>query len=126
MASSRYGVKDFFKSFINVPAWMGMSHLHRTARDIAAMSRDLFTIKRPPVREETFEEAVNRFNLTEVDILQRQKAFARLAIFYLFLAACLAFYSGYLCYKGAWLSALMTGVLTLVACSFTFKEHFWY
>lgn len=126
MASSKYGVKDFLKSFINVPAWMGMNHLLRTANDISTLSRDLFTFKRPPLREETFEEAVARFNLSETDILQRQKAFGRLAAFYLFIAVCLGVYASYLFYKAAWLPVLMTLVLILVACSFAFKEHFWY
>ena len=88
--------------------------------------RDLFNFKQLPVREETFEEAVARFNLSEADILQRQKAFGRLAAFYLFIAVCLGIYTGYLYYKSAFLSMLMTLVLILLACSFAFKEHFWY
>lgn len=123
---SRYGVKSFLKSFINVPAWMGASSLRRTAGDIAAMSKDLFTVKSTPVREETFEEAVRRFNLSKADIAQRRRAFGRLAALYLFIFFCLGIYAVYLWHKQDFLSVLMTFVLMMVAASFAFKEHFWY
>ena len=125
MASGHW-VKNFLISFINVPAWMGLSGLRRTAGDISRMSRELFTFSRPPVREETFEQAVARFNLSEADLQQRQSAFGRLALVYLFVAGCLIIYAAYLWYKHDYLSVLMTLVLVLVAASFAFKEHFWY
>jgi intracellular multiplication protein IcmV len=123
---SRYGVKDFLKSFVNFPAWMGASGLRRTAGDISTMSRELFTLKHAPVREETFEEAIARFNLSEADLKQRQRAFGRLAALYLFVVFCLGIYVVYLWYNHAILSVFMTLVLMLVASSFAFKEHFWY
>ena len=123
---SRYGAKSFLKSFINVPAWMGVSGLRRTAGDIAAMSKELFTAKTTPVHEETFEETVLRFNLSEADIAQRRRAFGRLAVLYLFVFFCLGIYAVYLWHKGDFLSVLMTLVLMMVAASFAFKEHFWY
>lgn len=126
MASSKYGVKDFLKSFINVPAWMGAKHLRRGADDIVVMSRDLFTIKQRPVREETFEQAALRFNLSETDILKRQQAFGRLAAIYLCAVFCLGVYLVYLWHRHAWSSVIMTFMLMLVVSSFAFKEHFWY
>ena len=123
---SRYGVKDFLKSFVNFPAWMGASHLKRTADDISKMSKELFTLQHASVREETFEEAVLRFNLSEADLAQRQRAFGRLAALYLFICFCLGVYAVYLWHKHDFLSVLMTLVLMMVAASFAFKEHFWY
>lgn len=123
---SRYGVKDFLKSFVNFPAWMGASHLKRTADDIGKMSKELFTVQSAQGREETFEEAVQRFNLSETDLAQRQRAFGRLAALYLFIFFCLGVYAVYLWHKHDYLSVLMTFVLMLVAGSFAFKEHFWY
>ncbi len=58
--------------------------------------------------------------------MQRQKAFGRLAAFYLFVVCCLGMYAIYLWYQHAFLAILMTAILMLVATSFAFKEHFWY
>ena len=126
MAAPKYGAKSFLKSFVNVPAWMGAGQLRRTADDISSLSRELFSLKRPPVREETFEAAVARFNLSEADLVRIQRNFGRLAAFYLFLAACLGLYALYLFCLSAALSGFMTLVLVLVTTSFAFKEHFWY
>lgn len=125
---SKYGVKSFLKSFVNFPAWMGASTLRRNAKDIVAMSRELFSLKNRGSQgpTETFHEAAARFNLSEADLIQRQRAFGRLAAVYLFLVLCLGVYAGYLLYRHAYLSVIMTFVLMLVAASFAFKEHFWY
>lgn len=123
---SRYRIRDFLKSFVNFPAWMGASHLKRTAVDIGKMSKELFTVQPVSVREETFEEAVQRFRLTDADLAQRQRVFARLTALYLAIFFCLGIYAFYLWYRHDFLSVLMTFVLMMVTASFAFKEHFWY
>src|SRR5262245_15392808 len=87
------------KPFVNFPRWMGLGQIRATAASIKKMFQDL-RIHRPPVREETFEEAKQRLNLSEEDIQSRLKSCFWLSILYSFIALLLLIYTIYMISHG--------------------------
>lgn len=117
--------RGFFGSHFQFSRWMGMSELKSNAAGIKQLMRDL-TKKEAPEFKETFEEAIQRLNLTNDDVNKRALSFLKISMIYLFFAFCLCLYAIYLYFNNDVMGALMCLPIISVLLSFFFKEHFWY
>lgn len=119
------GFGKVVKPFVNFPAWMGWQQISTTGKSIKDAAK-LITKPAQAKRKETFDEALQRLRLTENDLQQRAKLFRRMMMVYSGIALILFFYTIYLL-AGAHLAAgLLSFVLTLLALSLAFRQHFWY
>jgi intracellular multiplication protein IcmV len=123
--SKKPTVKKVLKSFVDVPRWIGFSSLRATGSQIGGMARNLFSTAKPQF-EETYEEAVQRMQLSEEALQKRMTTFFRMAVLYFVIGLCLLVYTGVLFFYGHLTSTMLSLVLSFVLFTFAFREHFWY
>lgn len=109
----------------NFRAWFDWDRLKSFTLYLLQGIKKLFVPQRP-TESESFEAAQKRLNLTEQDLLKRQKGLLRVSIFMLLFAI---FFFGYAIYHFIYLQ-LLGGILSLVvmtiALVLAFRYHFWY
>ena len=118
-------IKKFGKTFLDVPAWMGWSRLKSSSQAIGSTAKRLFIPQKPQIKEE-FHEAINRLNLSEEDILDRQKSFLKLSIIFVIMGFMILIYAVYLAWSSYIRSAFIALGLTLLVFAIAFRYHFWY
>lgn len=114
-------VKDIFKisrkTFFNPTGWLGYNLISSQFRWTKDVIKELFTPARS-LREETFEQALIRLNLTEEELQERAKIYLIYALIFLSLGACTFAYSFFLLfYHGTfsgWILAMGVTALFLV------------
>lgn len=116
------------KPMVNFPRWMGWNQIADSGKFINSLAKDVFKTKPDgKLRDEKFEDACRRLNLTSGILLQRQKHFLRYAIFFVCLSFALFAYGIYLLIFGGFFMAFLICLsLTCVSLSLAFREHFWY
>lgn len=120
-------VGKFFKSFVDVKAWVSYAEIKTNAKSTYGLFARFFSNKTNKViYKETFEEAVLRLNLTEEQINTRKKIFLYSALIYLFLALALIAYVLYLTIHSHLLLATFTLILTAFIVVLAYREHLWY
>lgn len=123
-------VKDIFKitrkTFFNPLGWLGYSELKNYNRIIWSNLKELATPAKPG-RTESFEEAMQRLNVTETDIQKTSENYLFYAIIFVGIAA-LAFAVGFILliryhtFSGFILAIACTAILL----AFAFRFHFWH
>lgn len=103
---------------------MGFGGLKKNAQGIRAIASGLVVTQRP-VREETFEEALIRLNLTEQDIEKRESEFKRLVIIFALIGLGVLLYFIYAVTQKAWIASLGSIGIFLVVLAQLFRYHFW-
>lgn len=122
-------VRDIFKvrlrTFLNPSGWIDLDSLIASNRTLWDVLRGLFT--RPTVvKEETFEQAMQRFGLTETDIKERIVTYRRFAILFLVLGCVLFAYSFYLLFYHATFLGWMLGIaVSALFFAQAFRYDFW-
>ena len=116
------------KPFVNFPAWLGWKQIAVTGRQIYSLAKDLTQKnKKEAMLQETFAQAMQRLNLTDVDVAKNCRTHLNLAIFYLICAVALFIYTIYLFGWHDYLIApVVSLVLTILMLAFAYREHFWY
>lgn len=112
------------KPFVNFPRWMNLGQLRDDGRAILKSIQDL-KVHRPPVRKETFDEAMTRLHLTEDDIQKRIKNCLLLSILYYSCALIFLIYTIYMVVHGH-LGLIIGFLITALMLVFAYREHFWY
>ncbi len=112
------------KPLVNFPRWMGARQLKTNADAIIKMVKDL-QLRRPPLRQETFEEAIVRLHLSEEDIRQRMRVCLTLSIIYSCLMILFLAYTIFLILHFS-LGMILAALVTMLMASFVYREHFWY
>jgi len=117
------------KTFFNPSEWLGYSAMKANNRTLWEVLKDLFTMpKKEMVKEETFEQAMQRLNMTEDDVESAVKNFRSYAIMFVIIGMTVFFYAFYLLFsvKGPYISAWLLGVATsALFLSQAFKYDFW-
>jgi|688.fasta_scaffold488095_2 intracellular multiplication protein IcmV len=117
-------IGKLIKPFVNFPRWMNLAQLWANGRAIVKSIRDL-KVHRPPVRKESFEEAIARLQLSEEDVKARQKNCLILSILYASFALLFLIYTVYLIIHGS-LGMIIGLLITSLMTTFAYREHFWY
>jgi intracellular multiplication protein IcmV len=118
------GVGKVFNPVTNFSQYVGLRRIAEGAGVIVGLIKWLLTPAKAE-RKETFDEAIERLNLTEKDLEARTKEFKRLVYIMCTVSLFALFYAIYLFLTLNILGALAATVLTSLACAMTFKYHFW-
>lgn len=122
-------IRDIFKvkvsTFLNPSGWLDLDSLIASNRTLWEVLRGLFTMPKA-TQEETFEQAMTRFGLTEKDVQERITTYKRFVLIFFALGMLLFFYSFYLLFRHAtflgWLLGLAVSTLFLAQA---FRYDFW-
>ena len=118
-------IRRVLKTFFNVKRWMAAPQIAAGGRAVGRSAKNLFTTHKAK-RIETFEEAVERLNLTEDDLIKRSRHFLRLAYAYALLALLLIIYAIFLSITGHILALFSSIALITLVSTYALREHFWY
>lgn len=113
--------------FINVRVdkWIGLSDHIQNTKYIAGRAKELFSPEEAN-RTETFEDAMQRLNVSEEQLDSTDKYFTFLLRMYVFIALLILAYSFYqMIIVKSVLSTIMTFSLVLYALANSFRYHFW-
>ncbi len=117
-------VKISRKTFFNPTGWLGYDSLGAQFRSSWQILKDMFTTPTAG-NTETFEQAQQRFNLTEEQIQHISKQFS---LFTYILVACgvmTILFSFYLLFRGVFSGFLIGVATTAVFCAYAFRYSFW-
>ena len=109
---------------VRVDKWIGLDSIKQTTRGIYGSAKELVTPEQA-ARTETFEQALERLNLTEADLAKQKIQFTRLFYFFVVLAFTVFGYGIYIALQGNLLGFLIAFALTAYALSQAFRYHFW-
>ncbi len=118
------GVKKVLKPFVDVPKWVGYQQFKDSVKNTLQEAKALFVTKKAE-RNETFEQAMVRLNLTETDLITRQREFKRLIIVFSIVGFGILAYAIYLFWDGSFKGGIASFGLTLLIFSYSFRYHFW-
>ncbi|OGT38564.1 MAG: hypothetical protein A3F11_04730 [Gammaproteobacteria bacterium RIFCSPHIGHO2_12_FULL_37_14] len=122
----RQAFKISRKTFFNPRAWFGYDSLKEDNKTIWVLLAELFS---PPgvVREETFEEAMQRLNLSEKDLQLTARNYYLYALFFVVLGSSVLVYAFYLMiqYRLFWAWLLAMSIASLFYAN-AFRYHFWF
>lgn len=77
-------------------------------------------------RKESFTEAMQRLNITETQVQNKQRAFKRLAMIMLSVALLILGYSFFRIIQGHWHAVIFSLVLMMIVLVLAFRYHFWF
>jgi len=121
-------IRDIFKvkvkTFINPSGWLDLDSLVTTNRTLWDILRSMFTIPKAN-REETFEQAMKRFGVTEKEVKERIITYRRFALLFFTLGLVLFFYSFYLLFQYIFLGWLLGMAVTALFFAQAFRYDFW-
>lgn len=119
-------VKVDRKTFFNPRAWFGYDSLKEETRTIWDYIKDL-VIPPKPTREETFEQAMERMQVTDSDLQTMSKNYFRAAMMFLALAAGMFIYAFFLLIHYIALGGFALGIaVCALFLAQAFRFHFWY
>lgn len=120
-------VKRHVKEGFNVRQWLGLDNLKKDAKKLKNMMADvLIPPKSDSIRVETFEESLERLNLTEADVQKRIRTCVWTIAFLVTIIFVLMCYAFYLWHQHLHRGVFLCAILMLLLGSFTFREHFYY
>jgi intracellular multiplication protein IcmV len=127
---SAMAIKDVFKisrkTFFNPGAWLGLNELTAYNRVITSTLKTTFTPEKS-LRTETFEQALERLNVTDADLQQTAKIYRWYALFFLMLSVVSFLVAFYYLFEfhtvAGWVLAMSVSMLFGANA---FRFDFWY
>lgn len=122
----RSGAKRVGKRFLDVRTWSSYDQVKSSLANTFKSAKGLFSV-RTSQRVETFEQAMQRLQLSEQDIAQRMSFMLRLARLFTVLGVVVVGYALYLVvYHGSFFAFVLSAVIAGLAFMQAFRYHFWY
>ena len=119
------GLKKGVKPFVDVSSWLNLDQLKNYGKSISDIGKSLF-IAQKASRNETFEAALKRFNLSEAELQKKAEDLHKLSVIFSVFAVCLLAYFIYLLVThGSIMAIIVTLVLSSVIFAKAFSYHFW-
>jgi|SRR5579872_2369813 len=113
------------KTFFNPSGWLGYGMLKNQFSMSWQMTKGLFTTP-VPGREETFEQAKERFNLTDEQLNEISKNFLIYVVIFTTCGAVTLLFSLYLLFFHGTFAGFLLGIsTTAVFLSYAFRYSFW-
>lgn len=113
------GITNTLKSALNV------EQIKEQTGNLKKMAGDVLSIPKGPASSETFEEALERLNLSEADIERRKIQFQKLSRIYFVLGIIVALYTIYLAFQKAFFPTIGCIGVFLIIFSQYFRYNFW-
>ena len=117
-------VKKSVTSGLNVKEWVGYSQLKENTSILGRLFKGVFKRPKSEAIVESFDEAVQRLDLSEDDLKQRMKTAKQVVLFCGSAAVLIFFYMFYIFSQGQFLSGLICLMLTVLMSLYTIREHF--
>lgn len=114
-----------FNRIVNVRKWADWERTKAFTLYLGNGFLRLFVPEKNPGAE-SFDSAMTRLKISDVDLLLKQKALFRLSIVMTSLAGLIFIYSGYQLFFGAFKAAIVSLVVAMIALVLAFRYHFWY
>lgn len=109
---------------VRVDKWMSWQYLGETADRFKDLFLDI-VIPQKATTAETFEEAMQRLDLSEEDLLERKKEFTRLCYFFVVVAILIVAYALFMAYQRSMTTSLIAFCLAFYSLTQAFRFHFW-
>lgn len=122
------GTKKVLGQIINlrVNEWIDAKYHKNFFAFLGDYSKSLFSKDQIITKQETFEEAIKRLNLSEEDLIKRKREFNKLFIISLTISIALFSYTMFITIKYSNLYSFILGAsVTAMSLANTFKYHFW-
>lgn len=116
---------------LNVKAWVDLDRIAAGKRYVTDLYSRFISVNKkeaaPSVDKlESFDEAKVRLNLTDKDLLVRQKSLFRLAALMVVCSIGIFLYMIYNLIQAYYLAALLTLIVCMLSLVLAFRYHFWY
>lgn len=117
-------IKGMIKPLVDLPRWLGWKQISANTANLKNIIVRLF-VPQKATREESFDQAIVRLNLTEEQVQHRYKMFFYQLIFWLSFAVIILIYAIYLAGRHSPHGFLACIAISLVVLSQAFRAHFW-
>lgn len=118
-------IKKFFKSFVDVKKWSSYDEVSGNAKTTWSLFRRLLH-RNDNVRQETYEEAIDRLGLGQEQLAARKDNFLYSFMIYGFFSFIFFIYFVYLLFNTRLLAAFLVLILMSLMALAAYREHFWY
>ncbi len=122
-SSSR--TKNVFRRIFNVKTWGDWDRMRSFTLYLTRGFKKFFIPQKAEVRE-SFEAAKARLNLSDKDLIARQKGLLRLSLLMVSMAVVLFIYAIYHFFTGGYIAFILSLVVMAIALVLAFRYHFWY
>ncbi|CAM2813839.1 intracellular multiplication protein IcmV [Legionella steigerwaltii] len=112
-------------TIINVRRWFDWERMKAFTLYLGNGCKRLF-VPQKEVEGESFNEAVKQLNLSDENILAKQKSLFRLSIIMVLAAVVILGYAGFQLFYGSIKAFLVSLIVTMIALVLAFRYHFWY
>lgn len=112
------------RTFFNLPRWINVKQYRETNKTLVEKVKDTFRIAQAH-REETFEQAMQRLQVTEKDLQERMVANQRALYIILAFIGFLCLYVIYLLFHGAFLGVVLALAVIALSAVRAFQYSFW-
>lgn len=118
-------IVKMISSILNVRSWFDWVRLKSFTLYLANGFKRLF-VPQQAIKAESFKEAANKLDISDENLLAKQKALFRLSMIMVGAAGLILVYMGYQLFYGSFKAAMVSLVVTLIALALAFRYHFWY
>ena len=113
------------KTLFNVRSWADWDRMKAFTLYLLNGTKQ-YLVPQKTVDKESFKEAKKRLNLTDADLLARQKGLLRVSLIMVFFAFSLFVYAIYHFIYLQFLGGILSLVVMCIALVMAFRYHFWY
>ena len=127
MAEKSKGIfRTFFSSILDVRQYVSLNEIKQDTKMVANTFKEVFNTKinvdTTPSTDETFEQALLRLNITEVDLQKKVKLSRYYSIFYFIFSLAFFGYSIYIFFLSHILAGIATLALGIFLLSYALRE----
>ncbi len=112
------------RSYIPITSAIGPDNYKKSFESCKSIIKGVFK-RSKATNPETFDEALERMSITEVDLKKRYIDYQKMYYLFMFLSLGLFFYSFYLLFIGYYFALFLGLAVTALSLVQAFKRHFW-
>ena len=118
-------IKLLYKGFFDFKRWMNWDKLKQDSKSLYIMSKSVLNVDEDGVNE-TFDEAIERFKLTEAHIKQAQKHYYNYTVMYVVTALLCVLYTFFLFFDNHFMAGIIAFLLAIFVFVKALQTHFLY
>lgn len=113
------------KTVFNPRQWMNYDNVKESGENVTDMAKDLIKIRKSS-RTETFDEAIQRLNLTEQDVEDKKSSLLLTSRIYFAIGVGLFLYTLFNVFAASVYGAIISGIMTFLALVLAYRDSFYY
>lgn len=119
-------VKVSRRTFFNPRSWLDYDMVKENTTTVVNIFKDTFKRESPPVITETFEQALQRLNISNEEVENIKNNYLSFAVFFLLIGFVLIGFAIYFFLQGSILDFALAIAISAVLFAQAFRFHFWY